>query len=50
VSRISIGGAFAYAALGAVVEAAEELSDEGTYTFWERASVGAKAARAAFTT
>jgi 2-methylisocitrate lyase-like PEP mutase family enzyme len=50
VSRISIGGAFAYAALGAVVEAAKELSDEGTYTFWERASVGAKAARAAFTT
>jgi 2-methylisocitrate lyase-like PEP mutase family enzyme len=50
VSRISVGGAFAYAAFGAVVEAAEELSDEGTYTFWERASVGAKAARAAFTT
>jgi 2-methylisocitrate lyase-like PEP mutase family enzyme len=50
VSRISIGGAFAYAALGAVVEAAKELADEGTYTFWERASVGAKAARAAFTT
>jgi 2-methylisocitrate lyase-like PEP mutase family enzyme len=50
VSRISVGGAFAYAALGAVVEAAQELSGEGTYTFWERAGVGAKAGRAAFMT
>lgn len=48
VRRISIGGAFAFAALGAVVEAANELSGEGTYAFWERAKVGAKAARAAF--
>ena len=30
VSRISVGGAFAYAALGAVVEAAEELLEPGT--------------------
>jgi 2-methylisocitrate lyase-like PEP mutase family enzyme len=50
VSRISVGGAFAYAALGAVVQAAQELAGEGTYTFWERAGIGAKAARAAFTT
>jgi 2-methylisocitrate lyase-like PEP mutase family enzyme len=50
VSRISVGSAFAYAALGAATEAARELRDEGTYGFWERGSVGAKAARAAFAT
>jgi 2-methylisocitrate lyase-like PEP mutase family enzyme len=48
VARISVGGAFAYAALGAVVEAARELLDDGTYRFWERAGPGASAARAAF--
>jgi len=48
VSRISLGGAFAFTALGAVVEAANELLTDGTYGFWERASVGAKAARSAF--
>lgn len=48
VSRISVGGGFAYVALGAVVEAARELLEEGTYDFWERAGVGAQAARAAF--
>ena len=48
VARISVGGAFAYAALGAVVEAARELREDGTYGFWERARPGADAARAAF--
>jgi 2-methylisocitrate lyase-like PEP mutase family enzyme len=48
VSRISVGGAFAFAALGAVVEAARELTSEGTYTFWERASIGVQGARGAF--
>ncbi|HXQ44138.1 MAG TPA: isocitrate lyase/phosphoenolpyruvate mutase family protein [Acidimicrobiales bacterium] len=48
VGRISVGGAFAFAALGAVVRAARELIDEGTYGFWEQAGPGAKAARAAF--
>jgi 2-methylisocitrate lyase-like PEP mutase family enzyme len=48
VSRISVGGAFAFAALGAVVEAAGELLSEGTYTFWERASIGVQGARGAF--
>ena len=37
VRRISVGGAFALAAYGALVEAARELLDEGTYGFWERA-------------
>jgi 2-methylisocitrate lyase-like PEP mutase family enzyme len=48
VARVSVGGAFAFAALGALVEAAEELRESGTYGFWERAKVGAKAAQAAF--
>ncbi len=50
VSRVSVGGAFAFAALGAVVEAANELITQGTYTYWERASVGTQAARSAFKT
>jgi 2-methylisocitrate lyase-like PEP mutase family enzyme len=48
VSRISLGGALAFTAIGAVVEAANELLGEGTYGFWQRASVGVKAARSAF--
>jgi 2-methylisocitrate lyase-like PEP mutase family enzyme len=48
VSRVSVGSAFALAALGAVVEAARELSGSGTYTFWERAAIGAQTARPAF--
>jgi 2-methylisocitrate lyase-like PEP mutase family enzyme len=48
VARISVGGAFAFAALGAVVEAARELRERGTYGFWDRAAAGASAARAAF--
>jgi 2-methylisocitrate lyase-like PEP mutase family enzyme len=48
VARVSVGGAFAFAALGAAVEAARELAEDGTYSFWERAGVGGKAARAAF--
>jgi hypothetical protein len=43
-----VGGAFAFAALGAVVDAARELIDEGTYHFREQASRGSSAARAAF--
>jgi 2-methylisocitrate lyase-like PEP mutase family enzyme len=50
VGRISVGGAFAFAALGAVVEAARELLDHGTYGFFDRAGPGAAAARAAFGT
>ncbi|HET7484959.1 MAG TPA: isocitrate lyase/phosphoenolpyruvate mutase family protein [Solirubrobacterales bacterium] len=49
VRRISVGGAFAYAALGAAVEAARELLDEGTYGYFEQAGVGLQAARSAFT-
>jgi 2-methylisocitrate lyase-like PEP mutase family enzyme len=48
VARVSVGGAFAFAALGALVEAAEELRDKGTYTYLQRSKRGAQAARAAF--
>jgi 2-methylisocitrate lyase-like PEP mutase family enzyme len=48
VSRISVGGGFAYAALGAAAEAARELQETGTYGFWETAAKGARAAREAF--
>jgi 2-methylisocitrate lyase-like PEP mutase family enzyme len=48
VARISIGGAFAFAALGALVEAARELREQGTYGYWSRASAGSAAARSAF--
>lgn len=48
VSRVSVGGAFAFAAIGAVVEAAQELREQGTYGFAGPAASGVKAARAAF--
>ena len=50
VARISVGGAFAFAAYGALVEAANELLDAGTYGFRDRAAVGSRAVRAAFGT
>jgi 2-methylisocitrate lyase-like PEP mutase family enzyme len=48
VSRVSVGGAFAFVALGALVEAALELRDRGTYSFLERSAAGSRAAREAF--
>jgi 2-methylisocitrate lyase-like PEP mutase family enzyme len=48
VARLSVGGAFCYTAMGAVVEAARELLDDGTYGFWERAALGRAEVRAAF--
>jgi 2-methylisocitrate lyase-like PEP mutase family enzyme len=48
VKRVSVGGAFAFAALGAVIDAARELTDEGTYGFTELSAAGARAARSAF--
>lgn len=40
VARISIGGAFAFAALGALVEAGRELLEQGTYGFWAKVAIG----------
>jgi 2-methylisocitrate lyase-like PEP mutase family enzyme len=48
VSRISVGGSFAFAALGTLVEAGRELRDQGTYGWYERSAVGIKAVREAF--
>jgi len=48
VSRVSVGGAFAYAALSALVDAATELRDQGTYGYLARTSQGRAAVQAAF--
>jgi 2-methylisocitrate lyase-like PEP mutase family enzyme len=50
VSRVSVGSTFAFAAYGALVEAARELREAGTYDFLERARVGFfEGAKEAFT-
>jgi 2-methylisocitrate lyase-like PEP mutase family enzyme len=48
VSRVSVGGSFALAALGAVTDAARELRDQGTYGFLAGAKAGRDAVQAAF--
>ena len=48
VRRVSVGGAFAFAALGAAAEAARELRDEGTYGYLKLAGAGLKSVRPAF--
>ena len=48
VSRISVGGSFAFAALNALVSAATELREQGTYGFRAGSAAGAAAARRAF--
>lgn len=48
VARISVGGSFAFAALGALVGAATELRDQGTYGYRKASSIGSKAAQRAF--
>jgi 2-methylisocitrate lyase-like PEP mutase family enzyme len=47
VSRVSVGGAFAYAALGALADAAAELRDKGTYGYLARSATGRQAVRRA---
>jgi 2-methylisocitrate lyase-like PEP mutase family enzyme len=48
VKRVSVGGAFAFVAYAAALEAARELREDGSYGFAERSGSGARAARAAF--
>jgi 2-methylisocitrate lyase-like PEP mutase family enzyme len=48
VRRISVGSAFSNAALGAVVTAARELQEQGTYSFLDQAATGRAAATSAF--
>ncbi len=48
VARVSVGGAFALTALGALVEAGRELLDQGSYGYSRLAATGRAAVRAAF--
>ena len=48
VARVSIGSGFAWVAAGALVEAATEFRERGTYGYWTSAAKGAAVARAAF--
>lgn len=48
VSRVFVGGSFAFAAMAGLVEAARELIDHGTHGYTARARVGATAVREAF--
>jgi len=48
VARISVGGAFAFAALGALIEAARELRTAGTYGYLRSAGIGRQVIGTAF--
>jgi 2-methylisocitrate lyase-like PEP mutase family enzyme len=48
VARVSVGGAFAYAALAGLIEAATELKDNGTYGYWDRVAAARATIRDAF--
>jgi len=48
VRRVSVGAWFAFTALGALVEAATEFRDHGTFGYLDRASIGARTALPAF--
>ena len=48
VSRISVGPAFLFNALGALIDAAREFREQGTYGYHDRAAVGARGVHAAF--
>ena len=48
VRRVSVGSWFTYAALGALVEAALEFRDHGTFGYLDRAGVGFRTALPAF--
>ena len=48
VARISVGGGFYFAALGALASAAREWREQGTHEFWNDAIVGMQAGKQAF--
>jgi 2-methylisocitrate lyase-like PEP mutase family enzyme len=48
VARVSVGGAFAFAAVAGALDAACELLEAGTYGYLSRSAEGGKAARSAF--
>ncbi len=49
VARVSVGSGFALVAYGAMVDAARELLDHGTYGWWQQAGTGRTTTREAFT-
>jgi 2-methylisocitrate lyase-like PEP mutase family enzyme len=49
VSRVSVGGAFAFAAAAALIEAATELRDSGTYGYLAKSAAARQAVQRAFT-
>ncbi len=48
VARVSVGGSFAFAAFGALADAARELKEKGTYGFLGQARTGRDAVQSAF--
>ncbi len=48
VARVSVGGAFAFAALAALLDAASELREEGTYGYLDRVARARQTVRDAF--
>ncbi|HUR76613.1 MAG TPA: isocitrate lyase/phosphoenolpyruvate mutase family protein [Acidimicrobiales bacterium] len=48
VARISVGGSFMYSAYAAVVAAATELREHGTYGYWDAIAAGRDTIRSAF--
>jgi 2-methylisocitrate lyase-like PEP mutase family enzyme len=48
VSRVSVGGALAFAALGALADAAAELRDKGTYGYLASSAAARQAIQRAF--
>ncbi len=48
VKRISVGGGFSLVGIAAVVEAATEFFNDGTYRFWRTAAAGVEARDTAF--
>lgn len=48
VARLSVGGAFAYAAYGAMVSSARELLEAGTSTYWDVVGAERETIRGAF--
>jgi 2-methylisocitrate lyase-like PEP mutase family enzyme len=48
VARVSVGGAFAFAAYGGMLDAARELREDGTYGYLQQTAKGIKATRSTF--
>jgi 2-methylisocitrate lyase-like PEP mutase family enzyme len=47
VARVSVGGTFAYAALAGLIDAATELRDHGTSSYWDKVAEARPAIAAA---